>query len=52
MNKASDVWSLVKPYFCSFQRANMRKQKEKPGIPRVLERKTAYMMILCKTNLY
>lgn len=28
LKEASDVWGLMKPYFCSFQRANMRKQRE------------------------
>lgn len=28
LKEASDVWGLMKPYFCSFQRANMRKQRK------------------------
>lgn len=45
LNEASGGWSLVKPYFCSLQKASMRKQKGEPESPRVLERRTEYTMI-------
>lgn len=43
MKAASDVGGLMKPYFYSFQRANMRKQRESRD-SWVLER-TEYRMI-------
>lgn len=43
--EASGGWGLAKPYFCSLQKANMRKQEGEPESPGVLERRTEYMMI-------
>lgn len=38
LNEASGGRGLMKPYFCSLQNANMRKQKGEPESPSVREK--------------